>query len=362
MDKEQIRTFRKQLLDWYRKNRRDLPWRETRDPYRIWVSEVMLQQTRVDTVVSYFQRFVKKFPDLPSLAQSDLQDVLKAWEGLGYYARARNLHRAAGIVAADYGGAVPRDPDIFVRLPGVGGYIRAAVASIAFGIPLAVVDGNVKRVLARWLRIDAPVNRSSSHRRFETAAQMLLDPRQPGNFNQAIMELGAIVCIPGGPDCAHCPVRSNCGAFKAKVVADYPVRIRSKPVPEYSIAVGVVCRDNRVLITRRKNEGLLGGLWEFPGGKLRAGEDPSTACVREIKEEVNLHVEAREHLARVKHAYTHFKIVMDVYRCRYLAGRVRLKGPVDFRWISIDQIDRYPFPKANHKFFPQLRKDGCSNM
>ena len=362
MNKKQIRTFRKQLLDWYRKNRRDLPWRQSRDPYRIWVSEVMLQQTRVDTVVSYFQRFVEKFPDLPTLAQSDLQDVLKAWEGLGYYARARNLHRAAGIVVADHQGVVPRDPDLFVRLPGVGGYIRAAVASIAFDLPLAVVDGNVKRVLARWMRIDAPVNRPSSHRRFETAAQMLLDSRQPGNFNQALMEVGAIVCTPGRPDCARCPVRSSCSAFKAKEVEDYPVRIRPRPVPEYRIAVGVVCRNDRVLITRRKNEGLLGGLWEFPGGKIAADEDPAVACVREIKEEVNLHVQAGEHLARVKHAYTHFKIVMDVYRCRYLSGRVKLNGPVDFRWISIAEIERFAFPKANHKFFPQLRKEGCRNM
>lgn len=321
-----------------------------------------MQQTRVDTVVSYFLRFVKQFPDLPALARSDLQEVLKAWEGLGYYARARNLHRAAGIVVAEYGGVVPRDPDQFLRLPGVGSYIRAAVASIAFDLPLAVVDGNVKRVLARLMRIDAPVNRSSSHRSFEAAAQVLLDRRQPGNFNQAIMELGAIICTPTGPACPRCPVRSGCSAFRSKTVDGYPVRIRPKPVPEYGIAVGVVCRDNRVLITRRKNEGLLGGLWEFPGGKIGAAEDPAAACVREIKEEVNLHVQVRQHLARVKHAYTHFKIVMDVYRCRYLSGRVKLNGPVDFRWISIGDIERFAFPKANHKFFPQLRKIGCHDM
>ncbi|KPJ78309.1 MAG: A/G-specific adenine glycosylase [Deltaproteobacteria bacterium SG8_13] len=359
MKPQQIHKFRKRLLDWYRDSRRKLPWRETKDPYRIWVSEVMLQQTRVETVIPYFLRFLQRFPYLPSLARSDLQEVLKAWEGLGYYARARNLHRAARIVAAQYAGIVPQDPDHFGKLPGVGGYIRAAVASIAFDRPLAAVDGNVKRVLSRLMQIDAPVNRPSSHRSFESAAQLLLDSRHPGNFNQAMMELGAVTCTAGRPTCPGCPVRSACSAFREKVVDKYPVRIRSEPVPVYGIAVGVVCRNSRVLITRRKNEGLLGGLWEFPGGKIGPREDPATACIREIREEVNLHVEVRQHLARVRHAYTHFKIVMDVYRCRYLSGRVKLNGPVDYRWISVEEIDRFAFPKANHKFFPLLRKVAC---
>jgi A/G-specific adenine glycosylase len=359
MNEPQIHKFRKQLLVWYRANRRDLPWRQTKDPYRIWVSEVMLQQTRVETAVPYFRRFLQQFPDLSSLARSDLEEVLKAWEGLGYYARARNLHRAAGIVVAEHGGVVPADPDLLGKLPGVGSYIRAAVASIAFDRPLPAVDGNVKRVLARVLRIDAPVNRSSYHRIFEAAAKQLLDRRQPGDFNQAMMELGALTCTASQPTCPRCPVRNACSAFRQKGVDNYPVRLRSKKVPEYDIAVGVVCRDNRVLITRRKNDGLLGGLWEFPGGKIGTGEDPEAACVREIKEEVNLRVEVMGHLARVKHAYTHFKIVMEVFRCRYLSGRVKLSGPVDHRWIPIEEIDRFAFPKANHKFFPLLRKIGC---
>ncbi len=359
MNTKQIRSFRRKLLDWYRQNRRDLPWRKTTDPYRIWVSEVMLQQTRVETVGTYYLRFLQQFPDLASLALSDLQRVLKAWEGLGYYARARNLHRAAGMVISEYAGVIPQDPDLFGKLPGVGPYIRAAVTSIAFNQPLPAVDGNVKRVLARLMQIDAPVNRSSSHRRFADAAKELFDHRQPGDYNQAMMELGALICTPTQPACSQCPVRSFCSAYKAASVGDYPTRIRTKPVPEYRIAVGVVCRDKQMLITRRKNEGLLGGLWEFPGGKVGSGEDPAAACTREIKEEVNLDVQAVKQLARVKHAYTHFKIVMDVYRCRYLGGRVRLNGPVDHRWISLEEIDRYAFPKANHKFFPLLRKVGC---
>ena len=359
MKPQQIRTFRIQLLNWYRRNRRDLPWRQTKDPYRIWVSEVMLQQTRVETVVAYYLRFVQQFPDPASLARADLEDVLKSWEGLGYYARARNLHRAAGIVASEHGGVIPQDPDRLACLPGVGGYIRAAVASIAFDHPLPAVDGNVKRVLSRLVRIAEPVNRPAAHAIFEAAAQRLLDRRQPGDFNQAMMELGATTCTPGRPACPRCPVRTDCSAYKGKVVADYPVRIRSKPVPKYHIAAGVVCRDNRMLITRRKNDGLLGGLWEFPGGKIGEREEPAAACTREIREEVNLHVEVAQHLARVKHAYTHFKIVMDVYLCRYLSGRVRLNGPVDYRWILVEEIDRFAFPKANHKFFPSLREVGC---
>ena len=359
MNKEQIRNFRKRLLDWYRQHQRDLPWRRTKQPYRIWLSEVMLQQTRVETVVPYYQRFLQRFPDLPSLANADLQEVLKAWEGLGYYARARNLHRAVRIVAAEHDGIVPSDPELFGKLPGVGNYIRAAVGSIAFDQPLPAVDGNVKRVLARVMRIDDPVNRASSHRRFDSLARQLLDRRRPGSFNQAMMELGALICTPAHPTCPQCPVRTHCRAWQKKVVDSYPVRIRPAPVPEHRIAVGVVCRDNQVLITRRKNEGLLGGLWEFPGGKIGPGEDPPSACIREIKEEVNLDIEVMDHLTRVKHAYTHFKIVMDVYCCRYLAGSVKLAGPVDYRWIDLEEIDRFAFPKANHKFIPALRKTGC---
>jgi A/G-specific adenine glycosylase len=356
MQPEQIPYYHQHLLGWYAKNQRPLPWRQTRDPYAIWVSEVMLQQTQVKTVIPYYLRFMQHWPDVSRLARADLQTVLKSWEGLGYYARARNLHRAAARIAAQFGGRIPHAWQQLRQLPGVGDYIAAAVLSIAYGQPHAVVDGNVKRVLSRLLRLDVPINHSNSKRIFGEAADRLLDSNRPGTYNQALMELGAVVCVPRQPDCPSCPLESLCEAHAADVVTDYPRKLQRRPTPQYHIAVGIVFRNNRVLITRRKTDGLLGGLWEFPGGKIRDGESPAEACVREIKEEVNLVVQPANFLARVKHAYTHFRIIMEVFCCSYVSGRVRLDGPIDYRWIHLTELDHYPLPKANHKFIPKLRE------
>jgi A/G-specific adenine glycosylase len=344
------------LLAWYQNHRRDLPWRRTSDPYRIWISEVMLQQTQVKTVLPYFERFCRRFPTLADLAAAEQQSVLKSWEGMGYYARARNFHRAARLVMDRMGGRIPEDWRAFRSLPGVGDYIAAAVLSIAFGRPHAVVDGNVKRVLARLFAMEQPVNISRTHSFFQAAADRLLLQKDPGTFNQAMMELGALVCTPAKPDCAKCPISGACRARKASRVAEYPLRQAQRRPPLHRIAVGVVIKNGRLLITRRPTNGLLGGLWEFPGGKIEKGESADQTCLREIMEEVNLRVEIECHLKRVKHAYTHFRIEMDVFCCRYRSGRVRLNGPADFRWIRPGEIEAYPFPKANHKFIPHLKK------
>ena len=356
MKKADLEFLRKQLLKWYRAHQRILPWRQSNNPYHIWVSEVMLQQTQVNTVLSYYHRFIKAFPSIKRLAEADLQSVLKIWEGLGYYARARNLHRAAQTVMQDFKGKIPDTWTAFHSLPGVGDYIAAAVLSIAFGQPYAVVDGNVKRLLARLHKISAPVNQPRSYSRFKATADTLLDVKQPGAFNQALMELGALVCKPRNPECNACPLAQLCRAYQTQQVRLFPKRQKRAATPQYHIAVGVVCKNDRVLITQRKSDGLLGGLWEFPGGKIKGGETARTACIREIKEEVNLHVKIDRHLTQVKHAYTHFKIVMDVFCCKYVSGRVYLRGPAAFRWIRIDEYKNYPFPRANHKFIPLLKR------
>ncbi len=352
-----MNPIQKELLDWYGKHHRSLPWRKTSDPYRIWVSEVMLQQTQVKTVIPYYKRFLSAFPEPGMLAEADLQEVLKIWEGLGYYARARNLHRAAREVMATHGGVIPQSRISLKTLPGIGDYIAAAVSSIAFGKPHAAVDGNVKRVLARFHKTELPVNDPASGKVFKAAAEAFLEKSNPGAFNQAMMELGALVCTPRNPHCHGCPLAQACRAFKEKAVSDYPKRIKKARIPEYHVAVGIVWKGPRVLITQRKPDGLLGGLWEFPGGKIRDGETPSGACTREIKEEVNLVVETKERIAHIRHAYTHFKIVMDVFRCTYQNGRVRLRGPVDFRWVRLHEIDRFPFPGANRKFIPLIKSN-----
>jgi A/G-specific adenine glycosylase len=218
------------------------------------------------------------------------------------------------------------------------------------------VDGNVKRVLARLLMINDPVNKASTTKKFREIADQLLEHKKPGTFNQAMMELGAVVCRPQQPLCSICPVKKNCRANQSGEVLNYPIKLKKQPIPQYRIAVGVVFKNGRVLITRRKPSGLLGGLWEFPGGKIQKGEGPEAACIREIKEEVNLAITVDKHLSRVKHAYTHFKIVMDVFCCSYFSGKVTLNGPVDHRWIKLQKLDDYPFPRANHKFFDELKK------
>jgi len=354
MTPEQIGRIQQLLMEWYRLHLRQLPWRDTDDPYRIWVSEVMLQQTQVQTVLPYYQQFLRDFPNVQMLANANLQSVLKVWEGLGYYARARNMHRSARIILEQHAGIFPDSWDMLRKLPGIGDYIASAVLSIAFNQPYAVLDGNVKRVLARFYEIPEPVNKSSSYGTFRRMADGLLDRRHPGIFNQALMELGALVCKPKKPDCNGCPLHSRCRANQAGHVDQFPKRIRKPKTPIYNIAVGVVYKNNLMLITRRKPEGLLGGLWDFPGGKIGKNERPDQACVREIKEEVNLNVAVTGHIAQIKHAYTHFKIIMEVFSCRYVSGDVRLDGPVDFRWITLKEIDQYPFPKANHKFIHLL--------
>jgi A/G-specific adenine glycosylase len=348
--------FRRALRVWYAANKRDLPWRASQDPYLIWISEVMLQQTQVAAVIPYYERFVAKYADVRALSGAPLEDVLKVWEGMGYYARARNLHRAAMIVCAETGGEIPCDYARLRSLPGVGDYIASAVMSIAFGRPCAVVDGNARRVLARLFLLDAPIATASSARVFKDRADALLDRSHPGEFNQAIMELGATVCAPRKPSCDRCPVSRYCGAFAGGLQTSYPARAPRREVPRHRIAVGVVRKNGRILITRRRESGLLGGLWEFPGGKIEPGEAPADACRREIAEEVNLTVKVTGLIACVEHAYSHFKVSVDVFDCEYRAGEIKLSGPTDFRWILVDETDEYAFPAVNHKIFPYLKR------
>lgn len=317
----------------------------------------MLQQTQVATVIPYYFNFLDTFPTIEALASGDLEKVLKMWEGLGYYARARNLHKAANIVVSQYNGLLPNDYTKFKALPGVGDYIASAVLSIAFDRPFAVVDGNVKRVLARFLCDNTPVNQASAHKHYKKFADLLLDFDQPAAHNQALMELGALICRPKTPDCPGCPVAENCSALKKQQTLLYPKRLPSRKVPVYDIAVGVIHKNGKLLITRRKLAGLLGGLWEFPGGKIKNGETAAQACTREIKEETGLNIQVTGHLTRVRHAYTHFKIRMEVFYCTVLSGRVRLNGPINFKWVSPRKLNDFAFPGANLKFISLIEKN-----
>jgi len=351
-----IAAIRAAMEDWYNRCARNLPWRQRRDPYAIWISEVMLQQTRVATVTGYYRRFLQRFPTAEALAAAPLSAVLKAWEGMGYYSRARNLHAAARKLAADFGGKLPADVASLRSLPGVGPYTAAAVASIAFGLDEAVVDGNVARVLARVFLIRRNVKLPAVHRRLVELAGSLVPPGKAGMMNQALMDLGATVCTPRGPRCDDCPLRRFCLALAAGCQNDLPVKPPRKTTPHYDVAVGVVVKAGRVLIDLRKPEGLLGGLWEFPGGKRGAGESLEHAVVREVREEVGIEVEPTALLAVVRHAYTHFRITMHAYECRHMSGRARPIACDAVKWVHLSRLDDYAFPKANHKVIAALRE------
>lgn len=346
--------FQQRLMAWFERHQRKLPWRATRDPYRIWIAEVMLQQTQVKTVLDYYDRFLDEFPSLASLAAASLQQVLKLWEGLGYYARARNLHRAAQIIVAEKQGQFPTNLAELRQLPGVGDYMAAAVLSQAFDAPLAAVDGNVKRVLARVFELEVPINQSASSRIFKARADWLLDQTQPGAFNQAMMELGAVICRPQQPECTQCPVCNLCQAFLSQRQSVLPIKLSARALPEHQIAVGIIYENGNFLIVRRQDDGLLGGMWEFPGGRIRSRETAGQACLRTIKEKLNLEVTLAGELTQVRHAYSHFKIVVHVFRCAYQAGTICLNGPAEYRWISIAEIDQFPFHGVNHKIIPLL--------
>jgi len=346
---------RERLMNWYGNNKRSLPWRKTADPYLIWVSEVMLQQTQVATVVEYYRRFVRMYPTIKDLSEAGQNRVLKAWEGLGYYTRARNFHKASQIVASRYNGHVPDTWNEFRGLPGVGDYIASAVLSIAFGQPYAVVDGNVKRVLSRLFQMDSPVNTSSSVGVFRVVAQQMLDTSDPGTFNQAVMELGALVCKPRQPLCGECPLETCCSALGNGSVADFPKRKKKKPVPEKLLVTGIVEKKGKVLIVQRNPDHMLGGLWEFPGGEVKKKEDGSLACKNRIREQTGIQVSEISYLTRVRHAYSHFKIQMDVFHCHFGKGPVKLNGPVACKWVNIEDLDQFPFHKAVHKFLSLVK-------
>ena len=327
----------RRLTDWYARARRDLPWRRTRDPYRIWLSETMLQQTRVETVVPYYERFVARFPTVEALAVADEEDVLRLWAGLGYYARARNLRRAAAAVAQEHGGELPRGADALASLPGVGRYTVGALRSIAFGERAALVDGNVRRVLAR-LAGEPALSDAAAWR----LAEALVPERDPGEWNQALMELGATVCTPRKPACLLCPLAEDCAA-RGRDPERFPAP-RRKPKPRVVHALaGVLERRGKRLVVRRPSHGLLGGLWELPTAE---GRDPA-ALVAEVRARTGLVVAAGAVLGRVRHLFTHQDLRLEVVALEARGGRLARRR--EARFCGAAELEGLPLSKLMKK-------------
>ena len=382
------------LLNWYSQHARSLPWRgahrslfeqhrslferhrslfERQDPYRVWVSEIMLQQTRVETVIPYFERWMERFPTIAALAAASQQEVLAAWEGLGYYSRARSLQRAAQIVVLEYDGQLPGDVHNLRKLPGVGRYTAGAIASMAFGLDQPALDGNIRRVLARLFNVTEDARSSTGERRLWELAAQHLPPGRAGDYNQALMDLGATQCTPRAPDCPHCPLADSCQARALGVQEQRPVTKPRPAIPHYTVTAAVIQKDGLFLIAQRPEQGLLGGLWEFPGGKVEAGEDLPTCLCREICEELGAEINVGELLGVYRHAFTHFRITLHAFHCTLrtstkggLTVRTPLPPPedqplaprpiqaADIRWVKPEELANYPMGKIDRQISKEL--------
>lgn len=358
LDPARKAELQQSLLRWAEGHLRRLPWRATpRNPYHVWVSEIMLQQTRVDTVTPYFTCWLERFPDVQTLAAAPMDAVLKAWEGLGYYARARNLHAAAKAIVSNHGGNVPDSRAALQRLPGVGRYTAGAILSIAFGQDEPVLDGNVRRVLSRAFALSEP-NRVRLDSLLWKAAEMLLPHGSAGLFNEALMELGATICSPRAPMCAGCPWAFACAARNEGSQEAFPAPVRHPAIPHYDVTAAVIWKTHsEFLVAQRAASGLLGGLWEFPGGKVESGESLEDCLQREILEELGVRIVVGDGLTVVRHAYTHFRITLHAFHARIHDGEQEpaCVGCADWRWIRLAEAQMLAFSAADLRILDALR-------
>ena len=349
------RLFRQKLLAWFEINKRDFTWRKKRSAYRVWIAELMLQQTRTDQATPYFQRFIKRFPSLRSLATSSQQDVLKVWEGLGYYSRARNLHKAAQLICTEYGGRFPKSYQEMLSLPGIGPYTAAAIASLVYNEKVPVMDGNVIRVVTRYFAYGVDSTSSIGKKEIFNRVEQLISSDKPGMFNEALMELGATCCLPRNPSCSICPLKAGCQVVKQGADPHaYPKKPSKAKIPTVEVGAGFIRnKKGEILIAQRKQTSMLGGLWEFPGGKIEVGESVKACVKREFKEELGIVVELGEAFTTVEHVYSHFKLRMHVFEGCYKSGKPRCLGCDDWAWVKEKDLRRYPFPKADLKVIEQ---------
>ena len=347
--------FTQQLLTWYRAFKRDLPWRNTQDPYSILVSEIMLQQTQVERVKEYFRRWLDVFPDISSLAQADEEKIFKLWEGLGYYARARNLHRSAQLLH-EAGKDVPDNREELLSLPGIGPYTAAAVLSIAFNKDEPLVDANVERVFSRYCNVGYPVKSREAQKIFWQKAKELLPSGEAGEFNQALMELGALICLKKNPLCTSCPVHHGCEAYALGLIEERPVPAPRKKIIPIDMACGVLQKDGLFFIQKRLKNDVWAGLWEFPGGCMKEDEIPAETVIREYREETELEVHNVRPLQTVQHSYMNYRVTLHGFFCDLKKEKQQpvLHAAQEYRWVERKVLDNYAFPAGHRKLISLL--------
>ncbi|QJB58012.1 A/G-specific adenine glycosylase [Pseudodesulfovibrio sp. zrk46] len=349
----------KELLAWYDANKRELPWRHAPEPYGVWISEIMAQQTQMERVVQYWKRWMERYPDLTTLAGASEEEVLKSWEGLGYYSRARNIRKAAALIMDAHNGVFPNSFEEIRSLPGIGEYTAGAISSIALGIAEPAIDANVLRVFSRLLNISMPMKEKIAREQVESAVRNMLPADRPGDFNQALMEFGALICGKR-PHCSGCPVQFQCQAYAEGVTAERPVLPPKKSIIKIEMATGVFEHNGKMLIQKRKPDDVWPGLWEFPGGVIEEGETPEQALAREYSEEVELDVVCGEKITVISYAYTRYRVTMHCYLCRSVN-----EGPpepvfneaVEGGFVLPSTLSDYAFPAGHRRLVEFMRKD-----
>ena len=356
ISKQNAAEFQKKLEAWYSVRHRKLPWRETQDPYRIWISEIMLQQTTVQTVIPYYMEWMEHFPDMLTLSRAPLQKVLKVWQGLGYYRRAKNLHKASHIIMSDFNGQIPQNYEDLKNLPGFGPYTTAAVLSIAFDEPYLAIDANIRRILMRLLKWPRKAS-SSIDKKLHPFFSPILPRINMGIFNQALMELGSLVCRPKNPLCLLCPVLDFCEAYKAGEQEVIPIP-EKRSTKKIEAVIGIIEKNEKFLIQKRPSKGLLADLWEFPGGKLEKGETAEIALKREIREELGVEIYEERFLTKVQHSYTQFQVTLYALSCSIKMDPVLDKN--HHCWVSLEGMRQFPFPSGSAKVikFLETRMEG----
>jgi A/G-specific adenine glycosylase len=345
----------RKLMAWYKHHQRSLPWRETSDPYRIWISEIMLQQTQVDTVIPYYHRFLKIFPTIYALAAAPSQTVLKAWENLGYYTRARNIHAASHIIVNQWGGRIPDTQKGIKTLPGIGEYTAGAILSIAYGQALPAVDGNVRRILSRVFAIRKPVDDPREQKKLFELASALIPAKHPGDFNQALMDLGATICKAKNPVCPRCPIAGHCRARLHDLQNILPITRKTPAIPHRQAAAAVIRNsEGSLLVVQRPAKGLLASLWKLPGGFIEDLTSAESDLKQSVKDELGISIRPGKHLASANHAYTHFRLTLQAYDCLLFKGMPQPLSCQAWQWVSDAEMKKLPMSKIDRMIIASI--------
>jgi A/G-specific adenine glycosylase len=346
--KKALRRIQVNLLQWFKENARDLPWRKTSDPYAIWISEIMLQQTQVPTVIPYYQRFLKTFPTVRHLAKTDLSKILKIWEGLGYYTRARNLHKASQVISNHFEGRIPDNLKDLLHLPGIGRYTAGAILSIAYNKEAPIVDGNVKRVLSRIFAVSGDPKQKETEALLWNISESLIPKGHASAFNQGLMDLGSMICTPREPQCPECPLRNLCKARASGNPEKYPSKVIRKAVPRIEAVAAIIRKDGKVLLKQRPPKGLLGGLWEFPNWNVDGGNDLERELKNCLRKEMDLVAKVGDPAGMYQQTFSHFKLTLSVYPCHVV------KGAAEGKWVFIKNLHLFPMSRIHRRIAKTL--------